>query len=530
MGMFVNPDNSAFQRALNSKIYVDKTGLLEELNAFIDTEQCCVCNSRPRRFGKSITANMLTAYYSCGCDSEELFARTAISKTKDFKKHLNQYDVIRLDIQWFLVPSKPIETVVQRIEESVMTELREYYPEEIQNQNLSLAEGLSCINEATGKRFVVIIDEWDVLIREEAEDTRVQQEYINFLRTLFKGSHPTEFLHLAYLTGILPIKKVKTQSALNNFYEFSMLSAKTMAPYIGFTEDEVKGLCEQYHQNFEEVKCWYDGYQLGNLHVYNPNAVVNLMLWGQFQSYWSQTGTYESILPLINMNFDGLKTAIIEMLSGASVKVKTTSFQNDMVTFKNKNDVLTALIHLGYLAYNQDKGTAFIPNEEIRIEFEEALEEIKWNELLNFQRESKELLEATLDMDSDTVAEKIEKIHTQFASTIQYNDENSLSSVLSIAYLSAMQYYFMPVREFSTRRGFADYVFLPKPEYAEEMPALLVELKWNKKATATIQQIKEKNYVPAVANYTGNILLVGIVYDKKTKVHECEIEEYCLQL
>ena len=206
----------------------------------------------------------------------------------------------------------------------------------------------------------------------------------------------------------------------------------------------------------------------------------------------------------------------------------TNTFQNDMISLQNKDDVITLLIHLGYLAYEQKYRKAFISNEEIRQEFVLATKSKKWNELLDFQRESKELLEATLDMDCDTVAEKIEKIYTQFASTIQYNDENSLSSVLTIAYLSAMQYYFMPVREFPTGRGFADYVFLPKPEYAEEMPALLVELKWNKKATAAIQQIKEKNYVQAVSNYTGTILLVGIAYDKKTKVQECEIVKNCL--
>ena len=307
-----------------------------------------------------------------------------------------------------------------------------------------------------------------------------------------------------------------------------MLTPANFAPYIGFTEEEVKMLCEQYSMEFDRVKHWYDGYLLGNEHVYNPKAVVSVMMRGEYQSYWSKTGTYISIQPLINMNFDGLQTAIIQMLSGASVEVDINTFQNDMVSFQNKDDVITLLIHMGYLAYDQKRGRAFIPNEEIRQEFVVATKDRKWNELIEFQRESKELLEATLDMNCDTVAEKIEKIHTQFVSAIQYNDENSLSSVLTIAYLSAMQYYFIPVREMPTGRGFADYVFLPKPEYAEEMPALLVELKWNKKATTALQQIKDKNYVQAVAGYIGNILLVGISYDKKSKEHECIIEEYIL--
>ena len=526
MGLFVNPGNDAFQMALNSEIYVDKTGLLEYTNRVMDTKQAFICNSRPRRFGKSTTADMLVAYYSCGCDSRQIFEGTAISQAETFHQHLNQYDVIRLDIQWFLASPESVESLVERINKNVVTELREHYPDELQSQTVSLAEGMSRIHEATGKKFVVVIDEWDVLIREEAEDVKVQKEYIDFLRTLFKGSHPTEFLHLAYLTGILPIKRVKTQSALNNFYEFSMLSAKTMAQYIGFTEEEVRALCQRYHQDFERVKCWYDGYRLGKFHVYNPNAVINLMLWGEFQSYWSQTGTYESIIPFINMDFDGLKTAIIQMLSGGTVEVDVNTFRNDMVSFQNKDDVLTLLIHLGYLAYDQMKGIAFIPNEEIRQEFQAAVKKKKWDEFLQFQQESKELLDATLNGEDWKVAQGIERIHTQFASSIQYNDENSLSSVLTIGYLAAMQYYFMPIREMPTGRGFADYVFLPKPEYIEEIPALLVELKWNTKAETALKQIKEKRYVEGISGYTGKILLVGIAYDKKSKEHECVIEEY----
>ena len=226
------------------------------------------------------------------------------------------------------------------------------------------------------------------------------------------------------------------------------------------------------------------------------------------------------------MDFDGLKTAIIQMLSGGTVEVDVNTFRNDMVSFQNKDDVLTLLIHLGYLAYDQVKGIAFIPNEEIRQEFQAAVKKKKWDEFLQFQQESKELLDATLNGEAWKVAQGIERIHTQFASSIQYNDENSLSSVLTIGYLAAMQYYFMPIREMPTGRGFADYVFLPKPEYMEEIPALMVELKWNTKAETALKQIKEKRYVEGISGYTGKILLVGIAYDKKSKEHECVIEEY----
>lgn len=526
MGRFLNPGNGAFADVLGSKIYVDKSGLLEYTNDILNTMSKFICNSRPRRFGKSVTADMLTAYYSKGCDSEQMFAKLDIGKSKEFKTHLNQYDVIHLDIQWCLAPAKSPENVVPFIEKSVIDELKMAYPNCLLDHITSLPDAMSMINSETGNRFIVIIDEWDVLIRDDANNRKVQNEYINFLRGMFKGAEPSKFISLAYLTGILPIKKLKTQSALNNFTQFTMLSPSLLAPFIGFTEEEVSKLCSRYEQDFEEVKRWYDGYQLGTYHVYNPNAVVSLLLQGEFQSYWSQTGTYESILPLINKNFDGLKTAIMSMLSGDECRIKTSSFQNDMVSFRNKDDVLTLLVHLGYLAYNQKRQTAYIPNEEIRGEFANAVEENQWNEWIQFEKWSDALLNATLDHDEEAVAEKLEKIHMEYASAIRYNDENALSSVLSIAYLSAMKYYFKPIREMPTGRGFADYVFLPKMEYGAYYPALLVELKWDKSVEAALHQMKDKKYPESLLHYTGKILLVGINYDKKSKDHQCKIETY----
>ncbi|MDO5350855.1 MAG: AAA family ATPase [Lachnospiraceae bacterium] len=526
MGMFVNSGNGAFQVALNSEIYVDKTGLIKYTNRVMNTLQGYICNSRPRRFGKSITANMLTAYYSRGCDSEEMFSNLEISKSADFRKYLNKYDVIHLDIQWCLEPAGGPERVVSYISEKTIEELRGYYPIELPEGINSLPEALSRINTLTGKKFIVIIDEWDVLIRDEAANNRVQEEYINFLQGMFKGVEPTKYIQLAYLTGILPIKKEKTQSALNNFDEFTMLEAANLAQYVGFTEKEVKELCEKYDKDFEKVKKWYDGYLLEDYQVYNPKAVVSTLLKGKFRNYWSETGSYEAIIPLINMDFDGLKTAIIEMLSGAAVKVNTTTFKNDIVSFKSRDDILTYLIHLGYLAFNQMDQTAFIPNEEIRQELTIATESTKWNELITFQRESECLLNATLNLNEKAVATGIEKIHTDYVSSIQYNNENSLSSVLAIAYLSAMQYYFKPIRKLPVGRGFADFVFIPKPEYKKYYPAIVAELKWDKDVHTALKQIKERKYPDSITDYTGEILLVGISYDTVSKEHSCIIEKY----
>ena len=447
MGRFVNPDNSAFQAALNSRIYVDKTGLIACMNNILDSTDAYICNSRPRRFGKSYAANMLAAYYSKGASSEEMFSKLDIGKTPDFKRHLNKYDVIHIDIQWFLTNCDDKDKVVGYITKIVLDELKEVYPDILPSEVLSLPDALSRVRNKTGRKFVIIIDEWDVLIRDEAANKKVQDDYIRFLRSMFKGIEPTKYIQLAYLTGILPIKKERTQSALNNFREYSMLNAGPLASYIGFTENEVKELCKVYNKDFTEVKRWYDGYQLGAYQVYNPNAVVNTMIDGNFQSYWSATASYDSIVPLINMDFDGLKTSIIEMLSGASVDVDVASFQNDISNIVNKDDVLTYLIHMGYLAYSADSKMAFVPNEEIRQELLRATRRKQWNELMVFQRESERLLDATLDMDGTSVAEQIEKIHEEYVSAIQYNNENSLSSVLAVAYLSAMQYYIFLARK-----------------------------------------------------------------------------------
>ena len=377
MGRFVNPDNRAFQVALNSKIYVDKTGILEYTNSVLDTNQALICNSRPRRFGKSMTADMLAAYYSKGCDSSAVFSGLEITKSPDYRKNLNKCNVIYFDVQWCMLDAGSPEATVTYINDHLISELREAYPD-IPLEHVKTAYGaLSRINNAAGERFIVIIDEWDVLIRDESANEKIQEEYINFLRGMFKGSEPTKFIQLAYLTGILPIKKIKTQSALNNFTEFTMIDARIFAEYIGFTEKEVKALCQKYGKNFDDVKRWYDGYLLEGYQVYNPKAVVEVLTWNKFQSYWSETGTYEAIVPLINMDFDGLKTDIINMLAGAAVEVDVKSFQNDMVSFKNKDDVLTYLIHLGYLGYDQASGQAFIPNEEIRQELAAATERYK---------------------------------------------------------------------------------------------------------------------------------------------------------
>lgn len=523
MGRFVNPDNSAFQAAINSQIYVDKTGLIEYTNRVLGSTDAYICSSRPRRFGKSYAANMLSAYYSKGSCSETLFSGLDISRQKDFYTHLNRYALIHIDVQWFLANCPDRSQIVRFIQESVIEELRREYVGKLPENDLTLAQCLSLIREKTEERFVIIIDEWDVLIRERAVSPHVQNKYIEFLRGLFKGTEPTRYIQLAYLTGILPIRKERTQSALNNFDEFTMISAGPIAPFMGFTEEEVRGLAGAYGRDFTQIKRWYDGYLLKGEQIYNPRAVISLLLRGEYRSYWSDTASYETIVPLINMDYDGLKQSVIEMLSGVPVPVNVQLFPNDVDSVSSRDDVLTYMIHLGYLGYDAQNGTAYVPNEEIRMELKAAVTSRKWAEMIRLYEESSALLAATLDKDEKTVARKIGEIHDTFVPAIQYNNEISLGSVLMFAYLSALDYYFKPMRELPAGRGFADVVFLPKPENKAQYPAILMELKWDVDAKTALDQIRSKQYPASLRQYTGQILLVGINYDRRTKEHTCLI-------
>ena len=375
MGIYVNPGNTAFKEAINSMIYVDKSELIAYTNSVLNTKQKNICVSRPRRFGKSMAADMLVAYYSKGCDSSGLFAGRKIEGKESFKTHLNQHNVIRLDIQRFLYKETHLDTFIDRIQEVVIRELKTEYGEYFEAGSCDLPDVLEQIFSQTGKGFIFIIDEWDCVFRLAKNRKEKQEEYLDFLRGLFKGA---EYVDLAYMTGILPIKKYGTHSAVNIFGEYSMVEPKNLGEYFGFTAEEVREECRQYGMDYHEMEKWYDGYRLSGLHIYNPKSVVDALMWKNFQSYWTQTETYEALKVYIDMNFDGLKESIIEMLGGGRCEINTRKFQNDMTTFSTKDDVLTLLVHLGYLAYDKKNSEVFIPNHEIAEEFLNAVDGSGW--------------------------------------------------------------------------------------------------------------------------------------------------------
>ncbi len=521
MGIYLNPDNSKFEEAVNSDMYIDKTELIEYTNSVLHTMQHNVCVSRPRRFGKSLAANMLTAYYSRGCESGELFSKYKIAKSANFRKHLNQYNTIFLNIQEFLSRSSDIWNLIERIKKIVIRDLKRAYPNIAYFDDTDLVESMQDVYAETKCPFVVIIDEWDCIFREYKMEQDAQEIYLDFLRDLLKDKG---YIYLAYMTGILPIKKYGTHSALNMFDEFSMINPGPLASYVGFIEDEVSGLCEKYGMDMGEVKSWYDGYSFGkDLSVYSPRSVVSCMRFRKIGNYWNQTETFEALKVYSDMNFDGLKDDILSMIAGENILVRTESFVNDMMTFRTKDDVLTLLIHLGYLGYDYENKCVFIPNNEVRGEYVNAVSMSDWGEISSALKNSADTLNAIWKGRASQVAEGIRQAHFE-TSHIQYHDENGLSYTISLALYAARNFYTVH-RELAGGKGFADLVFLPKKQFLDK-PALVVELKWNQSAEGAIEQIRKKEYCQSLNEYHGNLLMVGVNYDKKTREHTCVIEKF----
>ena len=535
MGTYLNPGNSGFAEILNSH-YVDKTGLIRLINSTIGTKQKLTCISRPRRFGKSYAAQMLCAYYDKTCDSQELFDGCCISEDESYRQHMNKYHVISLDITGFISNAKMKRTslgeIPEKIDAALLKEIHRMFPEF--NEITDLNECLIELVRKTGTKIIFVIDEWDSIIREAQKDEETQESYLNLLRGWFKNNNFTpEAVAAAYMTGILPIKKDGSQSAISDFIEYSVLNPGAYAEFVGFTEEEVKKICEISTQPFDEMKRWYDGYTVGKItSVYNPYSVMYAASTGKFRSYWKETSAADTLMTYIDMDQDDLQDTIARLIAGESVVIDTGTFQNDTETFTCRDDVLTLLTHLGYLTYEEKPdsyddetvaGLVRIPNEEVRSEFDKILRRSKHKSLIELVKKSDQLLKDTLEGKNDAVAKAIAEVHDSEYAPTYYSNEQSLRYVVKMAYLSCVDQY-AKLEELPSGHGIADIVFLPKRR--STLPAMIVELKWNKEAEGAIKQIKDRNYPKILTNYGGRIVLVGINYHEDTKSHECLIEEY----
>jgi hypothetical protein len=516
-----------FRESLASEIYVDKSALLTKTNKALGTRQKAICLSRPRRFGKSMAADMLAAYYGRGEDTSALFDGFKISEDPSYREHLNQHDVIQINMQDFLSHHRNIDDMLSTLQLRVIAELRLTYPC-VEQDEVHLDLAMKSVFDFTNTSFVIIIDEWDCIFREHKNDKASQDKYLDFLRTWLKDK---VYVGLVYMTGILPIKKYGTHSALNMFDEFSMTNAGGYAEFFGFTEAEVQALCARYAMSFDEAKAWYDGYTFRQpgyaggeaLSMYNPNSVVRAMMWGEFDTYWNRTENYEALAAYMRLEKGGLRDDIIKMIAGDSVKISTGTFQNDMVAenLKHRDDVLTLLVHLGYLSYDSKEKRVCIPNSEVRQEYINAINGLEWHGVAHAVEASYALLQALWNRNETAVAAGIDHAH-ESVSILQYNDENALSYTIGLAFYSAIEYYTI-IREMPTGKGYADVVYIPRKLHADK-PAVVIELKYDKTAEGAIEQIKAKHYPSALSEYHGNLLLCGINYDRENKTHQCSIE------
>lgn len=519
MGKYINKGNDGFTSIRNSN-FVDKSKLIEEVNSVMLTENRYLCVTRARRFGKSVAVKMLNAYYDHSCDSRGLFEGLEICEYPDFEKHLNCYPVLYLDMTDFTTKYGCDDNLVVRIKQDICEELLSLYDGVTMKDGDDLMDLLVSIVDRTGEKFVCLIDEWDALCREG--QGKLMDEYVDLLRRLFKGSKTEYVFACVYMTGILPIKRYNTQSALNNFEEYTMLSPAQLAPYFGFTDAEVSELCDKNEMDAMEMKRWYDGYELGmEKSIYNPYAVMRALKRKSLESYWASTNAFENLKQYITMNFEGLKDDVVNALNDVPVRVNSLRFSNDMHKIDCKDDVLTLLCHLGYLSYNNTTKCATIPNYEVRQEFETAVADTHWKEVVDALEQSEHLLECVFSGQADEVAAAVETVHQQNTSILKYNDENALACVLSLAFYTARNKYEM-IRELPSGKGFADIVLLPYRNV--DSPAIVLELKYSKKAETAIGQIKRQEYASVLCHYVGEVIMVGINYDKKTKKHKCVIE------
>ena len=523
MGIYLNPGNGMFQNTLNGRFYVDKTPLVAFMNSRLNTPDNFVCVSRPRRFGKSVDADMLVAYYSRGCDSRDQFRGLAVAGDPSFERHLNAHDVVKLDVQRLQgISGRPIGELPRSITEKVLPEVLRAWPDAVPGGVEALPEALDYVSLAKGSGFVFVVDEWDFAMREAQEDEVAQKAYLDFLRSLFKGA---PYVDAVYMTGILPIRKYGQHSALNMFTEYSMTDPKDMSGLMGFNADEVEALCARFDMDYAEMARWYDGYVLGEaedrVHVYNPRSVSGALASGKYSSYWTDTESYEALGRYIDIDFDGVASDLVQMVEGARVRASVGGFSNTMTDFRDKGDVYALLCHLGYLGYDAKTSEVFIPNEEIRLEFVNALRGGGRPGLARLIRESRDLVRATLEGDEAYVADALDRAHSWAAAPLWYNDEQALRAAVKFAYLSAMDDY-LRVDELPGGKGYADVVYVPKRGSA--LPAMVVELKWDRPANTALDQIRDRNYPAAFSGLSGECVLVGITYDPNTKVHSCAID------
>ena len=501
-----------YERVLRDKIYVDKTILIEKMNDLIGRDSCYVCITRPRRFGKTINASMLGAYYTQGYDTQCLFKESKIKNTPSFKEHLNKHHVIYIDFSRQPDECHNYQDYIRSIQKGLKEDMEEAYPVLKEKDYDQISQMLI----HTEEKFIFILDEWDSIFYEKFMSNEDKKSYLKFLKGLLKDQ---PYVSLAYMTGVLPITKYTTGSELNMFDECSFLNDREYEDYYGFGEDEVKALCQTYTKpSYKELKYWYDGYYKSDgSSLFNPRSVCFALNKGYCRNYWTETGPMNEIADVIEHNVDAVREDIVQMVAGNPVEIELSGYGATQLQLNSRDEILSAMVVYGFLSYHDHE--LRVPNKELMMKFETVLKRESMGGIAEITNQSKRVLQATINKDGEGVAQFLEQVHDQEIPFLVYNDENSMSCVITLCYLYARTYYQIS-REEKSGKGYVDYLFKPTKE---GYPAIILELKYDKSAEEAIKQIKDKNYIEQVKEY-HEILLVGINYDKKSKHHTCIIE------
>ena len=535
MGIYLNSESAytLYKSETQKPYFVDKSRMIEELFPLIEEGANHICITRPRRFGKTVTANMISAFFSRAREAADIFDRLKISTSQNYSKYRNQYNVIHISLNDISRQCTTYEEYIARIERRLVRDLKRAYPQaELDGEESAVDALMEIYTENSENRFIFVFDEWDFLFHQPFITEKEKREYLSYLRSLLKDR---PYVILAYMTGILPIAKYSSGSELNMFTEYTMLSEEKFSEVFGFTDSEVDTLYQKYTDHTEHIKVtreglryWYNGYHtFSGEWVYNPRSVVCALRNNNLGNYWTSAGPYDEIYYYIENNVAAVRDDLALMVSGIPVPAKIREYAATSMNLNTKDEIFSSMVVYGFLSY--ENGKVSIPNKELMDRFDEMLQrESSLGYVYRLARASDRMLEATLSGDVDTMAEILELAHDTEVPLLSYNNETELSAVVNLVYLSARDKYRVE-REDKAGTGYVDFIFYPETD--RSLDCIILELKVNSTPEEAIRQIKTKKYdlrfrkrIGEKRKYTGRILAVGIAYNKKTKKHNCKVE------
>ena len=535
MGIYLNSESAytLYKSETQKPYFVDKSRMIEELFPLIEEGANHICITRPRRFGKTVTANMISAFFSRAREAADIFDRLKISTSQNYSKYCNQYNVIHISLNDISRQCTTYEEYITRIEQRLVRDLKRAYPQaELDGEESAVDALMEIYTENSENRFIFIFDEWDFLFHQPFVTEKEKREYLSYLRSLLKDR---PYVILAYMTGILPIAKYSSGSELNMFTEYTMLSEEKFSEVFGFTDSEVDSLYQKYTDYTDHIKVtreglryWYNGYHtFSGERVYNPRSVVCALRNNNLGNYWTSAGPYDEIYYYIENNVAAVRDDLALMVSGIPVPAKIREYAATSMNLNTKDEIFSSMVVYGFLSY--ENGKVSIPNKELMDRFDEMLQrEPSLGYVYRLARASDRMLEATLSGDVDTMAEILELAHDTEVPLLRYNNETELSAVVNLVYLSARDRYRVE-REDKAGTGYVDFIFYPETD--KSLDCIILELKVDSSPEEAIGQIKTKKYdlrfrerIGEEQKYTGRILAVGISYDRKTKKHICKVE------